>query len=360
MNKLKWIILLLLGLILLIGCGKNKEQYTIEDVNGIPKVLNSKQEIIPFKLESELTMGSNDDEIFFSRISQVCEDEKGNIYILDGGESTITIMDANGNFLRKIGGEGKGPGELIRPKNMIFTPNGNLLISDVGNYRFQILDSDGNYINSFILEEDIPGAACYDMKGNVINHNSSFSWGLSDPALFNVYDAEMKKSGKFGELLLNDDKNVQHLQNMGKMITNSLNQIIFVRELDNEYTIYEDKKILKRFNVDMNIEPTEVEVKVQTSGDNRGISIWRDPICLGLSIDSRDRIYSLIRNTDFDDDDETTSQNYFVIDVFDPTGIHLSRYGLGQNRYSEIYVGKDDKIYLVNQDEATVARFPAI
>jgi len=355
------ILILLICFGLIIGCTQPQKSYTIEEVNGISKVINSKQEIIPFELEPEVVIGNDESDLYFSRISQICEDENGNIYILDSGESAITVLDPDGKFIRKIGGKGKGPGEFIRPNSMMFTKNGNILISDTGNYRFQILDDKGNYINSYIPEDDMPGTTCYDNNGNIVNHNSSFSWGISDPSLFNLYDTEMNKIGKFGELLLDDDANLQHFNNMGSMITNSLNQIIFVRELDNEYTIYVDNKVARKFSVNMNIEPTEVEINIRTSGDNQGISIFRDPICFGLSIDSKDRIYSLIRNCESDTEDgEYGCADNFVIDVFDQSGIHLSRHGLGQNSYSDIYVGKDDKIYVVNREEASVLRFSAI
>lgn len=361
MQKLKVLIMLgLITILLFSGCTEKKVNYTIEESNGIPKVINRKQEIMPFELEPEITIGGDDEETFFSRISQVCEDEDGNIYVLDGGESAITVLDEEGNFIRKIGGEGQGPSEFIRPTRIVFNSEGNILVSDTGNMRFQIVDKEGHNVDSHKLDEDVPGYIAYDKNGRLISHNSSFSWG-SEAVLFSIYDSEFKRTGSFGEIIENDDSTIQHFKNMGSFCLNSKNQFISVRELDNEYTMYEADKTVRRFNTVMNIEPTEVDVKIVKNGDSMSISIQRDPICFGLSIDSKDRIYSLVRNIDiWDDEIETKTLDYFVLDIFDPTGIHLSRYGLGQNRYSEIYIGKNDKIYLVNNDEAIVVRFPAI
>lgn len=49
---------------------------------------------------------------FFSRPSDVAEDEQGRIYISDFKESHIKVFDAAGTFLRTIGRAGQGPGDF--------------------------------------------------------------------------------------------------------------------------------------------------------------------------------------------------------------------------------------------------------
>lgn len=353
---------LILGItviILLAACAEKSASYTIEENDGISKIVNNKMVAIPFNQEPELILGTDEDEVYFSRISQVCEDSEGNIYILDGGESAITVLSKDGEFIRKIGREGQGPGELNRPERMIFNPAGDIVVADTGNMRFQILDKSGNYLNSFKLEEDSPGYICYDREGRLINHNSSFTWGLSEPVIFTVYDNEFNKTGTFGELIPDDDSTVQHFNNISMYAVNSSNKLIVARIVDNNYTIYQDDKLSSRFSTVSEIEATKVEVEMEKNGDSMSLSIKYNPLCYGLALDSKDRIYALMRNSSSEDEEEN-SENHFVLDILDPDGIHLSRYSLGQNSYSELYLGKDDKIYLVNPDDATVIRYPGI
>jgi len=51
----------------------------------------------------------------FSRISSVDIDENGNIYILDGRESTVKVFEAKGTFIRNLFRQGEGPGEISHP-----------------------------------------------------------------------------------------------------------------------------------------------------------------------------------------------------------------------------------------------------
>jgi len=57
---------------------------------------------------------ANDPYLFFNIKSLSCETE-GNIYVLDNKDISIKIFDKNGNFVRKILREGRGPEEIEAP-----------------------------------------------------------------------------------------------------------------------------------------------------------------------------------------------------------------------------------------------------
>jgi sugar lactone lactonase YvrE len=64
----------------------------------------------------------------------------GNVYVSDTGNKRITIFDPNGRYLRALGGEGSGPGQLKEPVGIAFDPAGNLWVADTWNQRIQKLN----------------------------------------------------------------------------------------------------------------------------------------------------------------------------------------------------------------------------
>lgn len=65
------------------------------------------------------------------------------IYISDTGRSLIHLFDLSGNFVRSIGGPGRGPAEFMM-QNKIQNYNGNLVVFDQGNRRFFKIDIEDN------------------------------------------------------------------------------------------------------------------------------------------------------------------------------------------------------------------------
>ncbi len=61
---------------------------------------------------------SNPDQVFY-RASGVAADDVGTIYVLDSGSHRIQVFDAEGGYLRTLGQEGQGPGELATPSNLV-------------------------------------------------------------------------------------------------------------------------------------------------------------------------------------------------------------------------------------------------
>ncbi len=64
----------------------------------------------------------------------------GNVYVSDTGNKRITVFDPNGRYLRALGGEGSGPGQLKEPVGIAFDPAGNLWVADTWNQRIQKLN----------------------------------------------------------------------------------------------------------------------------------------------------------------------------------------------------------------------------
>jgi hypothetical protein len=81
--------------------------------------------------------------------SQAEEGPDGSIYVYDMVDATIKVYSPEGRFLRKMGGEGQGPGEIQRAGGVRFgfTPDGKLYFTEyVGGHRWiTIMELSGKF-----------------------------------------------------------------------------------------------------------------------------------------------------------------------------------------------------------------------
>jgi hypothetical protein len=95
--------------------------------DGVVKVSNSSPKFVDKKyvdLEklysidvTEISMFGKESNPDFERVIDF--DENNNMYILDMYESTISVFNENGEFVRTFGRPGQGPNEFIRPNALI-------------------------------------------------------------------------------------------------------------------------------------------------------------------------------------------------------------------------------------------------
>ena len=93
------------------------------------------------------------DEYYIYKLADMDVDSDTNLYVLDYFESTVTVFDKNGKYLRTFGGNGQGPGELERPLIISIYDD---KISIYENFKgIKIWDLNGKYID-FILKSGDP------------------------------------------------------------------------------------------------------------------------------------------------------------------------------------------------------------
>jgi DNA-binding beta-propeller fold protein YncE len=83
----------------------------------------------------------------------------GDVFVLQGhGKATSLALkfDAQGNFIKTFGSQGKGPGEFDLCHSVEIDADGLLRIADRNNGRIQVFDQDGRYIR----ETAHPGTPC--------------------------------------------------------------------------------------------------------------------------------------------------------------------------------------------------------
>ena len=75
-------------------------------------------------------------------------DARDNMYILDGTTQEIQVFDAEGGFLRTLGGQGQGPGEFREALGPAIAPGDTLWVADQGAPRYSIFGPDGTLIGT--------------------------------------------------------------------------------------------------------------------------------------------------------------------------------------------------------------------
>ena len=80
-----------------------------------------------------------------SGVRAVAFDRQDRLYVLDGGNQRVLVFDARGRFVRQIGKQGRGPGELIAPVQMAVNPTGDVVVSDLGRRAYSIFGGDGTF-----------------------------------------------------------------------------------------------------------------------------------------------------------------------------------------------------------------------
>jgi len=88
------------------------------------------------------------------------EGPDGNIYIYDEADAYIKVYSPQGKFLRKMGGEGQGPGEIQRRDGVSFgfTKDGKLFFTEYfrGHRWITLLELDGELAK--VIKIDLPGS----------------------------------------------------------------------------------------------------------------------------------------------------------------------------------------------------------
>jgi len=87
------------------------QQTKIEDRSLENIYKSGKVRFIQDLVLSNETRGGKD--VFESPID-IAEDEMGDIYVSDSRAGNVKMFDSKGNYRRKIGARGQGPGELKR------------------------------------------------------------------------------------------------------------------------------------------------------------------------------------------------------------------------------------------------------
>jgi hypothetical protein len=97
-------------------------------IDGVPHIQNGdtpSEGRETLTLEEVWRIGGDDEEgLLLAMVSEVCGDEDGNIYVMDTQLCQVHVFSPGGELLRTIFRQGEGPGEALRPRDLVVTEDG--------------------------------------------------------------------------------------------------------------------------------------------------------------------------------------------------------------------------------------------
>ena len=162
------------------GGGAGAWEGTVTDSAGIAVVHNTATPLWrsgdEWTVSEDLRIGSIGGELEYQfgqilPVGSIDIGPDGNIYVMDGQAREARVFDAQGGYLRTLGGPGSGPGEFSAQAFFLFTDNnGRVYVPDLGNQRVSMFDSTGEPLGSFPiqLQAGIPARWKVDDSGRVI------------------------------------------------------------------------------------------------------------------------------------------------------------------------------------------------
>lgn len=102
------------------------------------------------RLVEEVRIGEleGSEEYTLGQIVQVVAGRDGAVFIAEANPYAVRMFDANGKFVRKIGGIGAGPGEFRSVAALAIMHDGSLVVRDGNLGRTNIYDAKGNFLRS--------------------------------------------------------------------------------------------------------------------------------------------------------------------------------------------------------------------
>ncbi len=73
----------------------------------------------------------------------------GDVYLVDGVNNRVIVIDRKGRMKFSFGRNGTGEGEFEHPLGIDISVDGKVFIADSGNHRIQVFDSNGNFLRMF-------------------------------------------------------------------------------------------------------------------------------------------------------------------------------------------------------------------
>lgn len=113
----------LLIFLLLMNCSapEDKIPEKLRDLKNLTVFSSEAKPAREIQLVHEQIFGSTDD-VLIGRLGSVTVDETGRVFIADLDQHTIHVFEADGRYVTRLGGEGRGPGEfLLGPTLEVFS-----------------------------------------------------------------------------------------------------------------------------------------------------------------------------------------------------------------------------------------------
>ena len=347
-------IILVLMAILFVDCKKDslwKGQIKTEDGVTIvenPKVPMYHEPILTLIEDLSIGADENRPDYMFYRINSIAVDKEGNIYAADGGEKHIKVYSAEGKYLRTIGQEGQGPGELGRPTKIFITGNDELVITDPNKRQLHFYSVEGNYLESKKFREVYPLQIARDSHGNYY--------------IMNVVSVSGSKAGYFELLKLNSDLEIvsslvkaeisseakqEEFEKIPEFAVGYDDNIILGYPASYTFNILDpDGKVVRIMKKKYDLIAIPDEVRKKAKEEKNPLAPYELPKYMrpfrDFFLDDTGRLFVLVPG-------EKVTEMIFNCDVFDPEGRFLGSFPL-KLRIIAIIIIIQDKLYMVDED----------
>ena len=97
----------------------------------------------------------------FDRPFDLLRLKNGNIAVSEFAGDRLSLITADGNYIKSFGSKGRGDGQLLGPQYMAQDSNGNIFVTDYGNRRVAVFSEDGEFLFNFGSFKSPTGIAVY-------------------------------------------------------------------------------------------------------------------------------------------------------------------------------------------------------
>jgi len=159
----------------------------------------------------------------------------GDIYLVDGVNNRIMVLDGQGRLKLVFGTKGENKGEFNYPLGIDISRDGKVFIADTGNHRIQSFDLMGNFLQMFTVKTG-PGEKPADPVDVMVSKLNNYLYvSDNDNHKIKVFDQNGNLKfqwGKFGE-------GPGEFRYPGILATNEFNQIFVVDVLNTRVQIFD-------------------------------------------------------------------------------------------------------------------------
>lgn len=333
-----------------VGAQKTEWKGSFGEEKGIRVVKNPREpayERNVLALDEEICIGKGDrkGEPLFAGLWYLAVDDKENIYAMDAGDIQVKVFDMTGKFLRAIGRQGQGPGELLHPDHLFITDSHQLVVEDyIRNLTWYTLD--GNYLRALSTTRIFPIGIALCPSGRIVALLNMRQPGDSGHEIV-LYDEDLNPL-KTVISIPSPNPDRQVLEPFRPQINWALsksNGLVVSFKEGYEIEIFDAegspvKKILKD-NEPVKITAEDVKQRVP-----RGVPEGRKlvvpkyfPAIDSLTTDDEGRIF--VRTY------EKAGDGRYIHDVFDAEGRYIAKVPLRD----KLQVWKNHKLYSIEEDK---------
>lgn len=155
------------------------------------------------RLERDLVLGVSDqpEEQAFGSIMASAVAEDGSIFIVDGTNKQVSVFDRNGNFVRRFGRSGRGPGEFEHPYRIRVTGT-EVYVYDRSLHRINVYDRSGNFLRDGIVPLSATAQPFFvpASRGRLYFSGRATAMGRREGAIIHELDERFRIVRSFGRL----------------------------------------------------------------------------------------------------------------------------------------------------------------